>query len=215
MGIPFVFAKPCKFADGQNEEVKLMCAQHSIPPAPLSRKGKMYVAFIATTVVLLWLAAFRAATLLPATIPQHFDFQGHPTSYGGKAIIWIIAASFSLVPLLFLALIRWRFVLLERYPYFLSLPAFFVELQRFPRDQWAFWVNRYFELLAALGFWISLTLLVIEVEIFFSMAVKYTPPWLSLATIIFLLVLMGIFFVQLRRLATEMRQSLEKSIRES
>ncbi len=176
---------------------------------PFSRKGKTYVALTLVLLLLLWIIALRAYTLLPASIPQHFTFTGHPTSYGGKEMIWIITAAFSSIPMLFLAIIRWRFTLIERFPYFLSLPAFFIDLRKLPSEEQAMWLNRYFELLAQLGFSVSVILLLLETEIFFSMAIGYTIPWLSFAATGLLLLLLGLFIWQLRRLSLALQHRLK------
>ena len=71
-----------------------------------------------------WLAIAYYYPALPNTIPTHFNASGMPTSYADKIVVLLVPALLSAIIIVILLVLRYRYALLERYPYLLNLPAF-------------------------------------------------------------------------------------------
>lgn len=171
---------------------------------PLPPRGKFYFALILLLIVALLVYGAYEYLSLPDQIPHHFDFQGQPTSYGKKEEVLFLSLLFVTIPILLLLLIRFRFFLINRYPYFLSFPAFFTKLERFPVKERPYWINQYFTGLAMMGFAVSVYLFILEIFLFSAMAVGQLPAALSLYAMLMPLGILGWFFWWLRKLARRM-----------
>ncbi len=101
-----------------------MPKQFKIKRYPLSNTARAIILFAVLINVATWLAIAYYYPALPNTIPTHFNVSGAPTSYGNKSILLVVPAVLSAIIVVILLVLRYRYALLERYPYFINLPAF-------------------------------------------------------------------------------------------
>jgi len=174
-------------------------------PTPLSTRGRVMAGLVALGLSALWLLGLYAYLTLPGRVPVHFDFGGRVTSYGGKGLFLALPAAFSIAPLALLLITRFRFTLVNRYPYLLSLPAFFTWIDRIPRERRGRWVNRYFEALLGLGVLLTGFLLLIEWEAYRGAVEGRLPSWFTPASFLVPLALILAFIYYLSRLSRELK----------
>jgi len=106
-----------------------------IPPTPFDKKGKTFTLVLVLTLAAIWLVSIYAYFDLPAEVPTHFGFTGRPTSYGNKATFLLLPFLFSIAPVIFLLIIRFRFTLINKYPYLVNLPAFFTNINKIEENR--------------------------------------------------------------------------------
>lgn len=147
---------------------------------PMSVKGVMMVILIVLGLLGMWILAIYACLTLPHEVPAHFGFSGEPNRYGDKSTFLILPAAFSIAPIIFLLLAKYRFTLINKHPYLINLPAFFIYISKIPKERRGLWVNRYFEVILCLGVVLTLSLLVMEVGIFSGEIHEKLPAWLCL-----------------------------------
>lgn len=67
--------------------------------------------------------------MLPNIVTTHYGVNGTP-SYGEKSALLIIPVAYTAVFVLLLLILRYRYTLLEKYPYLINLPSFVYRLGR-------------------------------------------------------------------------------------
>jgi uncharacterized membrane protein len=174
-----------------------------INPEPLTKKGKNLLYLTLLAIIALWLLAIYGYTVLPDRVPTHFGIKGEPDSYGSKAIILLLPLIFSLGPVIILIIVHFRFSLINSYSYLMSLPAFFSNLHQIPEERRGFWVNRYFEEVLGLVAFLTIYFLILEIGIYIGMLKERLPHWFLPFTILFPIVLLVIFIVNLKKLSKE------------
>jgi len=170
------------------------------PKRPLSGKGKALLAAILVELLLMWGSALYMYTSLPGVVPTHFDLGGMPTVYGEKIILLVIPLAFSAAPIIFLAITKFRFALVNKFPYLINLPAFYMSLAKLPFEERGKWINKYFEASLLMGSALTLLMLLMELEIYRG-AVEgrlsgLLPPFLAA-----LFAVIGLYIYYLRILA--------------
>ncbi len=173
--------------------------------------GKMFTSLILLGIGSIWAVGLHAYFTLPDKIPTHFNFEGESDRYGGKVIWLILPPNFSIAPVIFLLLWKYRFVLVNRYPYLINLPAFFTRLDRIPEDERAYWINRYFEVLLALGVALTAYLLVIEYGIYLGTVGGKMPRWFIPFTFLAAILLISGFLIYLRNLSRKFGERIAQS----
>ena len=174
-----------------------------IKPIPLSTRGSALMGVFLFLLVLIWVISLYAYYTLPERVPTHFGFSGRPDSFGSKSTFLYLPAAFSLAPLIFLLVIRYRFTLINKYPYLANLPAFFAIIE-LPSEKRAYWLNRYFELVLMLGVALVVFLLVMLLGIFKGTVDGEMPSWFSIFMLILPFGLIVPFIFALRALSLEM-----------
>ena len=182
---------------------------NQINPEPLSSKGRMGMALITLILVAMWALAVHAYLTLPHEIPGHFNFDGEPTRYDTKSTVFIIPAAFSIAPVIFLLITKYRFILVNRYPYLINLPAFFTNITKIPEERRGFWVNRYFEALLYLGVFLTFSLFIMELGIYAGEISGKLPSWLLPFSLLTPLWLIFPFIFYLAKLSKEMKKEME------
>lgn len=180
-----------------------------IIPQPFSPKGKILIWAITFEFLALWIISLYAYTTLPEEIVTHFGASGKPTSYGDKSTFLILPFAFSIAPAIFLIITGFRFTLINKYPYLINLPAFYINIYKLPQDKRSAWVNNYFELILALGVAISLWLLFLLVGIYQGTLEGQLPAWFTPVAITLPILLLVPFFYALSRLSRKMKTELD------
>jgi len=176
---------------------------------PLSLRGKILMWAIFLECLALWIISLYAYATLPDEVPTHFGALGKPTSYGDKSTFLILPFAFSIAPVIFLVITGFRFTLINKYPYLINLPAFYINIYKLPKDKRSAWVNKYFELILALGVAISLWLLFLLVTIYQGTLEGQLPVWFTPVAIILPILLLVPFFYALSRLSRKMKNELD------
>ncbi len=158
----------------------------------------------------MWILAIYAYSTLPQEVPVHFGFGGKPTRYGGKTTFFILSALFSIAPVIFLLITKYRFTLINRHPYLVNLPAFFTNLTKIPEKRRSFWINRYFEGVLVLGLVLTLTLFIMEVGIYLGELSGKLPLWFLPFSLLLPLGLILPFLFYLAKLSKEMEKEVSK-----
>ncbi len=173
---------------------------------PLSVKGKMMVTLIVLELLGMWILAIYAYLALPQEIPAHFGFTGEPTRYGNKLEFLVLPAVFSIAPISFLLLTRYRFTLINKHPYLINLPAFFTYISKIREERRGLWVNKYFEAMLCLGFVLTISLLIIELEIFLGAFYGRLPAWFTPFSLTLPIWLILPFVFYLRKMSLKLKE---------
>jgi hypothetical protein len=128
----------------------------SVTPTPFSAGARAVVFAIAGALCIMWAIGLYNYVSLPDQVPTHFGASGKPDAYGSKMSLLILPLAFSLAPVIILLVITFRFTLVNKYPFLVNLPAFYLNLTKIDPSRRGLWVNRYFALVAVLGLCLSL-----------------------------------------------------------
>ncbi len=104
---------------------------------------------------------------LPGTVATHYNISGAANAYGSKLNLMVVPGIFIAMYILFLLIIRYRYTLLEKYPYLINLPSFVYRLgmEKNPTVQGQI-INRVFTVYSVSVLFISLLNIVITTYIF-------------------------------------------------
>ena len=185
-------------------------SERIVDPVPLGPKGRVWLSLTLLCLIFLWAVALYAYRTLPEQVPTHFGWAGKPTAWGSKTVILFIALVFSLAPVSILLVVHYRFVLINRYPYLINLPAFFMVLSRIPPEERGRWVNRYFEILLGLDFFLSLYLLVLEGGIYLGQRSGKLPEWFAPGALILPFLILVPWLYSLFRISRELQERYGK-----
>ncbi len=179
-------------------------------PLPLSHRGQRWAFVLLLGVAGMWLLGLYAYQTLPEQVPVHFGWKGTPTRYGDKTAFAFLPFAFSIAPIVFFLITRYRFTLINRYPYLINLPAFYTSLWRLPPERRSLWVNRYFEGILGLGAFLSLYLLGLEYGIYMGTKTGHLPLWFTPVALVAPLFLLIPWVFYLVKLSREMAQEAER-----
>ncbi len=180
-----------------------------VPERPLSPRARGWVVIVLVGVGLLWLLWFQAHRSLPEQVPVHFNWEGAANDYGNRLVLLYLPVLLSLVPLLLLVLVRFRFVLVNRWPHWVNLPAFFLYAPLLEPERRAVWLNRYFEVLLLMDVELTVFFVFLEWGILQGARTGRLPPWFTAGALGLPLVL-GLSVVwRFLRLGQELRQEAE------
>jgi uncharacterized membrane protein len=185
-----------------------MNASTLFPPLGWGTTAKVLRGIIVAEIVLLWAVGILSYRLLPETVPLHFDETGSPTSYGSKATLLVIPFAFMIAPLLVLIVAEFRFVLLQRVPYLVNLPAVFTRIGELAPHQRSQWINRYFERMLEMGVALGAYLLILELVAVHSMATRMLSGWTIVCIVGFPLLIVAAFFYRLKQLSAALAREL-------
>lgn len=180
-----------------------------IPPAPLTTTGRILLQLNIIAIALIWLYPLMSYSSLPETIPTHFGFGGEPDKFGSKEDLLILPLAFSIAPAIILLITKFRFTLINRYPQFINLPAFYMNIGKIREERRAYWVNRYFEPLLLLSLSLSLSFLLLEFAIFDAARTGELPFWFFIAVLVVVIVPLTVFFLYLSIISSQMSREAE------
>ena len=183
--------------------------EEQIRPIPMSVKGKIMVILIVLGLLSMWILAIYAYLTLPQEVPAHFGLSGEPTRYGDKSTFLILPAAFSIGPVIFLLLAKYRFTLINKHPYLINLPAFFTYISKIPKERRGLWVNKYFEIMLCLGVVLTLSLLVMEVGIFLGKIHGKLPSWFMPFSLTLPVWLILPFLFYLRKMNLKLKEEIK------
>lgn len=133
---------------------------------------------------------------LPQTVlvPTRFDIHGQPEAWGDKSTLLILPICQAAVVLLLLLLTRFRFALLNKYPYLVNLPAFAMMLgsKDFPEKKKSEFINNLFLIVLVMCLLVNIGFLGLDWAIFPSLAegklaftfINLFVPWIPLIIVI-------------------------------
>lgn len=174
------------------------------PAQPWGPRARVLEALLFGELVAIWIVGLWGYARLPERVPLHFGIDGSPTSYGSKSVLLGVPLAFSIAPVVVFLVARFRFVLLSRFPYLVNLPAFFLHAESLPPVRRSQWVNRYFELMLAMGVVLTAYLLALEIVMGMSMISGRLGDWSVVLITAVPLVIVGGFVYRLKALAAEL-----------
>lgn len=157
----------------------------------------------------IWVLGIYAYITLPQQVPTHFGFDREPTTYGEKTMFITIPSAFSIAPVIFLILTRLRFTLINKYPYLLNLPAFFIYISKVHSERRGLWVNRYFEAILVFGSLLTFYLLILELGIYLSALSGRLPLWFIPFALSMPAILIASLIFYLRKLSKKIKAEIE------
>ncbi|MGC8479708.1 MAG: hypothetical protein ACP5M9_03510 [Candidatus Micrarchaeia archaeon] len=167
---------------------------------PFGQKGKALESFLLTEILIILVVGIIGYYRFPIYIPVHY-FNGIPNAYGQSIFFPLTALILSIPPLIVFLISRYRYTLLNKYPYFINMPAFYYsEITRFKRDKKSIWVNKYFEVVLGVGTSIGAMMLITIFDIYEGTVNYYFPPSISVIIIFWILGTIALLFVYLRDL---------------
>ncbi len=180
----------------------------SVTPTPLGTLGRLFLLLMLILLGLIWLAGIYAYTTLPDKTPTHFDISGKPDAFGTRQTFLLLPVVFSLAPLIILLLVRFRFTLVNKYPYLVNLPAFFSQIGQLSDERRSYWLNRYFEFLAAVGVAVTVFLLALFLAIYAGTLKGEMPWWFTVIVIAIPIVLIASFIIALRAMSVRLQDEI-------
>lgn len=182
-----------------------------IKPNPFNKEGKKWILMSLLIVILMWAISLYAYFTLPDIIPTHFGLKGKPDAYGSKTSFLIVPVLLSLAPVIILVMVKFRFVLINKYPYLINLPGFFVHIEKIPEDRRSYWFNRYFELILKFNFALTIYLFVLLLMIYYSTIKEQFDPAALIFIILFPFLAIVPFFIALSKVSSEMKADANKT----
>jgi uncharacterized membrane protein len=176
----------------------------TVSPTPFDPLGRAFVALIVVFLLLIWMTGLYAYTALPDRIPTHFDLSGKPDAFGNRLTFLLLPVAFSVAPLIILLVVRFRFTLVNRFPYLINLPAFFAQIGQLPEERRSYWLNKYFEFVAAVGVAVSAFLLALFLGIYTGTVGGEMPWWFTVITVAVPLILIASFIIALRAMSVRL-----------
>ena len=155
--------------------------------------------------ILMWAISLYAYYAAPSTIPTHYGINGKPDEYGSKNIFLWLPSIFSIAPIIFLLIWKYRFNLIEKHPYLINLPAFFSIILNLPENEKKEYINRYFEYLLLLGVAITFALVILNAAICMGAIEERMPSYLILFSILLIFIPIPILILYLRKMAYEVK----------
>ncbi len=167
---------------------------------PFGEKGKAMQMFLLTEILIILAVGVVGYFKFPIFIPVHY-VNGVPSAYGQSWFFPLTAIILSIAPILVLIAVRLRYTLLNKYPYFINMPAFYYsELSRLKREKRSYWVNKYFELVLGVGASIGGLMMVTMFGIYEGTVSYYFPPEISLFMLAWIFATIVLLFYYLRDL---------------
>ncbi len=176
-----------------------------IRPEPFGKEGKNWILMSLIIVILMWAVSLYAYFTLPDIIPTHFGLKGKPDAYGSKTIFLILPVLFNLAPAIILIMVKFRFILINKYPYLINLPGFFVNIEKISEERRPYWFNKYFELILKFNLALSIYLFVLLLLIYYSTIKKQFDPAALIFIILFPFLALVPFFIALSKVSNEMK----------
>ncbi len=165
------------------------------------KKGKGLQSFLLTEIILIFLIGILGYFELPIYIPIHYGMNGIPNGYGQSWLFPLLSIILVIAPIIVLLTVKYRFKLLNKYPYFINMPAFyFSEITRMKRDKRSYWVNKYFELILGAGVSIAGLMIVMIIGLLESSVNYFLSQDISILSILWILATIVIMFYYLRDL---------------
>lgn len=181
-----------------------------IKPEPFSKEGKKWILMSLLIVILMWAVSLYAFFTLPDIIPTHFGMEGNPDAYGNKTIFLILPVLFSFAPAIILIMVKFRFVLINKYPYLINLPGFFTYIEEISEERRSYWFNRYFELVLKFNFALTFYLLMLLVIIYYSTIKESLESAALIFIFLFPFLALVPFFIALSKVSNEMKAEANK-----
>ena len=179
-----------------------------ISPVPFDTLGRKLVGLLIIFLALIWFMGIYAYTTLPDTIPTHFGVSGKPDAFGTRITFLLLPIAFSLAPAIILLIVKFRFTLINKYPYLINLPAFYTSLSGLREERKSFWINKYFELVAAIGVFVSIFLLALFLGIYAGTIEGRMPMWFTIVILVVPLVLIVSIVLALRSMSVQLKDEL-------
>ena len=179
-----------------------------ITPAPLEPIGRLFVLLTFMLLLLIWIAGGYSYTQLPDKIPTHFDFSGKPDAFGTRNTFLILPFALSIAPIIILVVVRFRFKLVNDYPYLVNLPAFFTQIGQLSDERRTYWYNKYFEFVAAVGVAITSLLLALLLALYWGTVEGSMPWWFIIVVTVIPIVLVTFFILALRSMSARLRDEI-------
>jgi hypothetical protein len=180
------------------------------PPAPLSERGRLLFGLNLVGLLTIWLIGLYAYTSLEGLIPIHFNIAGAPDAYGSGSEFLIMPPVLSIAPLVIVLMTRYRFTLVNNYPYLINLPAFYAYIYRIPVENRSRWINRYFEAILALGVLVTFFMNLMLWGIYSAALEESMPGGFFPSTVLTIPLAIPIMFYYFYRLSKQMKKEMTK-----
>jgi len=173
------------------------------PSEAFSKTGKiLYVANI-LLILLMFIISFYIYSILPAKIPTHFGINGKPDAYGSKSMFLFLPLALSIAPIFIMLIVRYRYTLLNKYPYLINIPSFYTKIQKLPFEKRGIWINKYFKAILALNIGLSIGFILILYSIYLGVLMHGLPSWFNIMIFTWLAILIIGLILYLRRISKD------------
>jgi uncharacterized membrane protein len=164
--------------------------------------GKALVAVNLVIMMLAWVYVSFYYPSLPDTVPTHFDLSGRVSGYGHKSTLLLPPIILTIAVVLILLTVKYRFTLINRYPYLVNLPAFAMVLASptISPESKADFINRIFNISLLILLGVNATNTLIVHTMFYGATFGILPPHTLLAIIMPVLIVVAVSFYLYYRL---------------
>ncbi len=156
----------------------------------------------------IWATGLYAYMSIKGVIPTHFGPSGQPDAYGSSEVFLIVTPLISIAPVAIILVARYRFTLVNKYPYLVNLPAFYAYITRVPFERRGYWINRYFEAMLAIGAFLTLYFNLLLLEIYLGTVQEALPSGFLPTTFMMMPLMVGALFYYFYRLSNQMKKEM-------
>jgi uncharacterized membrane protein len=144
-------------------------------------------------------------------IPTHYNFWGEPTAYGKPSFLyWMTIPIIHLSIVILLTLIyRYRWSIINKYPYLINIPAFMMLDGRLDENKRKCYIDRIYAILALIGIYIGVLMVFIEYVIGTPSFIEYHGALFTVGMIIFSIAPAAGILLYYRRIYLDYRRELK------
>lgn len=160
--------------------------------APLSKTSKAIIIISMIILVATVITGIYYFFNLPNIVPTHYGLNGKVTTYGSKSVFFIPMFLLFGVVVLLLAILHFRYTLIEKYPYLINLPSFVYRLgaQKDKKLQSKV-ISRVFTVFSLSVLYVSVLNLIITTAIFTQSTSLLLPSvWVAVAVFVVTVILL-------------------------
>jgi hypothetical protein len=175
---------------------------------PFRSIGKLLLSLNLIGIGVIWLIGIYAYVTLEGLVPTSFNIEGEPREYTSSDIFLIVLPITSLAPIIVVLITIYRYSLLNKYPYLINLPAFYVYIFKIPIEKRSYWINRYFEIILAIGAILSLFMGLLIWGIYLGSVESKIPDWFLPSTISLIPLIIGPLIYSFYKLSKQMQKAI-------
>jgi len=187
-----------------------MAGSIQIKKQPFERHATVMFYLILSELISIWIVTIAATYMLNGLVPTHFNLNGLPDAYGPSSNFLIIGITFSIAPIIVMLIVFFRFELVNKYPYLINMPAFYSNIRDIKPSRRSYWVNKYFEIMLAVGVYITGILLILAMGIYLGTKTGQLNSLIIFGPIaLIIVVVVGLLFALrniYRRMQAEIKQ---------
>ncbi len=185
----------------------------SIPEIKFDRVGRMLLIINIVLIVIYVFVSLYIYFILPDVVPTHFNVYGKPDSYGSKIVFLYTTLTTLPVEFIVLILVRYRFKIINKYPYLVNYPVMVMLLSsdKIEPVKKAYYINEINKVLIITNIILCIMFIAISTIVGYAMLIKYFPATIFYIVLIaFTVMIIGIPLIMYRNIHRKIKAELGK-----